>query len=134
MGKGVHSSIKTFYFGLLCTVFTMIYIAFDGVEMYRLDKIGTNEYPINRDQLFASIIIGMFSWANQESLSLCLIIVKQGTASAFNNIALIVSFLVDTLYFGRTVLPNDIVGTSLIIIFSIAQCLLSDMATKKETL
>ena len=120
MGKGVHSSIKTFYFGVLCTVLTMIYIAFDGIEMYRLDKIGTDEYPINRDQFIWSLIIGFFSWGNQESLSLCLIIVKQGTASAFNNIALIVSFMVDSFYFGGAVLLHDVAGTSLILIFSIA--------------
>lgn len=132
MGKGVHSSIKTFYFGLLCTIFTMVYILFDGIELYRLDKIGSAEYPISSDQLISSLLVGFFSWANQESLSLCLTIIKQGTASAFNNIALVVSFMVDTFYFGRTVLPQDIVGTSLIVIFSIAQCLISDKANKKE--
>lgn len=120
MGKGVHSSIKTFYFGLLCTVFTLIYIAFDGYEFYFFHKIGTDEYPIDRDQLLSSLIVGFFSWANQESLSLCLTVIKQGTASAFNNIALVVSFLVDTFYFERHVLPHDIVGTSMICCFSIA--------------
>lgn len=104
MGKGVHSSIKTFYFGLLCSVFTLIYIAFDGYEMYMFHKIGTDEYPIDRDQLLASLAVGFFSWANQESLSLCLTVVKQGTASAFNNIALVVSFMVDIFYFHRAVM------------------------------
>lgn len=132
MGKGVHSSIKTYYFGGLCTFFTMIYIAYDGIEMYHFHKIGTDAYPINRDQLLSCFAIGFFSWANQESLSLCLTVVKQGVATTFNNIALIVSFFVDTFYFGRMVLPQDILGTSLIVLFSIAQCLLSDKATKKE--
>lgn len=105
MGKGVHSSIKTYYFGGLCTFFTMIYIAFDGIEMYHFHKIGTDAYPIKGDQLLSCFMIGFFSWANQESLSLCLTVVKQGVATTFNNIALIVSFFVDTFYFGRMVLP-----------------------------
>jgi len=46
-------------------------------------------------------------------------VIKQGTSAAFNNIALIVSFGVDALYFERPVLPTDIVGVSMIIVFSL---------------
>ena len=70
--------------------------------------------------------VGFFSWANQEALSLSLTVVKQGTASAFNNLALIVSFLVDSLYFKRHIFIHDIVGASLIIIFAIYQSLLAN--------
>ena len=132
MGKGVHSSIKTFYFGVCCVLFTLAYIAYDGPEFFYFHLIGTDDYPINLEQLLASLAVGFFSWANQESLSLCLTIVKQGTASAFNNIALIVAFRVDAFYFQRHVFTLDIVGTSMIIVFGISQCLLSDSATKKE--
>ena len=70
--------------------------------------------------------VGFFSWANQESLSLSLTVVKQGTASAFNNIALIVSFLVDATYFKRKIFIQDALGASLIIIFAITQSLLAN--------
>ena len=69
--------------------------------------------------MIASVCVGFFSWANQESLSLSLTIVKQGTASAFNNIALIVSFLIDALYFNRHVFANDVIGTVIIGMFAV---------------
>ena len=59
--------------------------------------------------------------------------VKQGTASAFNNVALIVSFATDAWFFERGVLTQDLAGTSMIIAFSVAQCLLADRYAKKET-
>jgi len=34
MGKRVHTSIKTFYFGLLCSVFTLVYIAIDDPKFF----------------------------------------------------------------------------------------------------
>lgn len=132
MGSGVHSSIKTFYFGLLCTLCTLGYLAVMNPEFYHVWKIGTPEYPLGVDQLLASLVVGFFSWANQESLSLSLTIVKQGTASAFNNVALVVSFMTDAFYFGRTVLPTDIVGTSMIIFFSVLMCLSSNTSAKQE--
>lgn len=72
------------------------------------------------------MIVGFFSWANQESLSLSLTVVKQGTASAFNNLALIVSFMIDAFYFKRIVFVHDIFGASLIIIFAVAQSLVAN--------
>ena len=76
MGKGVHSAIKTFYFGWCCVLFTLAYIAYDAPEFFHFENIGTDEYPINLEQFLASLAVGFFSWANQESLSLCLTIVK----------------------------------------------------------
>lgn len=99
MGHGVHSSIKTFYFGALCSLGTFLYILIIEPESVFQAK----EFPINLAQFSASMAVGFFSWANQESLSLSLTVVKQGTASAFNNIALIVSFLVDATYFKRKI-------------------------------
>lgn len=57
---------------------------------------------------------------------------KQGTASAFNNVALIVSFITDAKFFEREVITQDIVGTSMIISFSIAQSILSNLYEAEE--
>ena len=97
MGHRVHSSIKTFYFGSLCSLGTFLYILI--IEPDSVFQV--KEFPITLPQLAASLAVGFFSWANQESLSLSLTVVKQGTTSAFNNIALIVSFIVDATYFKR---------------------------------
>lgn len=77
------------------------------------------------------MIVGFFSWLNQESLSLSLTIVKQGTASAFNNLALIVSFLIDALYFHRKVFIHDYVGAGLILFFAVVQSLLANAAARE---
>ena len=50
----------------------------------------------------------------------------------FNNIALVVSFLVDALYFGRAVYLPDIAGSSLIVLFSALQGYLANLAVEKE--
>jgi len=34
MGKGVHTSIKTFYFGMLCSAFTIVYILIDDPKFF----------------------------------------------------------------------------------------------------
>lgn len=116
MGHGIHSSIKTYYFGALCSFFTLTYIiATEGREW-----ISTKKFPMTLDQLLASLAVGFFSWANQEALSLSLTIVKQGTTSAFNNIALLVSFSVDALYFHRRIFLNDIAGAAMIGLFAVA--------------
>lgn len=122
MGHGVHSSIKTFYFGALCSLGTFLYILI--VELDHM--IEKKEFPITLAQFSASMVVGFFSWANQESLSLSLTVVKQGTASAFNNLALIVSFLVDALYFKRRIFIHDIIGASLILTFAVVQSLLAN--------
>jgi len=122
MGHGVHSSIKTFYFGALCSLGTFLYIL--AVESENVFQ--KKEFPITWSQFTASMIVGFFSWANQESLSLSLTVVKQGTASAFNNLALIVSLMVDAFYFKRKIFIHDIFGVSLIIIFAVTQSLLAN--------
>lgn len=94
--------------------------------------MGTPEYPLSAQGFGACLIIGFFSWLNQESLSLALTAVKQGTASAFNNLALIVSFITDTKFFERELITQDIIGTSMIISFSIAQSILSNLYEAEE--
>ena len=85
------------------------------------------------DQFCASMIIGFFSWASQESLSLALISVKSGTTACFYNISLIIAFVLDVVYFKRMVLWTDIVGATMIMVFTIAQGLLSnEESIKKE--
>lgn len=45
---------------------------------------------------------------------------------------MIVSFLIDALYFKRSVFWHDIVGASIILIFAVSQCLLADAAAEEE--
>ena len=128
MGHGLHSSIKTFYFGAMCSLGTLAYIMVVEHDQWFTKKA----FPLNWQQFTGSMIVGFFSWANQESLSLSLTVVKQGTASAFNNMSLIISLAVDTLYFHRRVFTHDLVGAGMIIVFAVTQCLLANAAAQKE--
>ena len=58
--------------------------------------------------------------------------VKSGTTACFYNISLIIAFIVDVAYFKRIAIWSDIMGASLIMIFTIAQGLLSNEESKEE--
>ena len=132
MGNQIHSAIKTYYFGLLCTSLSLVYATYMDPTILKLWLIGTPYYPISLAQFTASLGVGFFSWANQECLSLCLTVVKQGTSSAFNIIALLVSLATDSLYFGRFLSIHDIIGSGLIIIFTIIQSIIANKAGEEN--
>ena len=46
MGANVHSSIKTFYFGALHSLLTMIWIAFMGPSMFCFWEVGKSTYTL----------------------------------------------------------------------------------------
>lgn len=64
MGANVHSSIKTFYFGALHTILTLIWISFAGPSVFCFWNIGQDSYPLSRSQFMASSGVGFFSWLN----------------------------------------------------------------------
>ena len=64
MGNDVHSSIKTFYYGFVCSTFTLVYIIVQEPALFKVWKMGTDEYPLSGEGFVACIIIGFFSWLN----------------------------------------------------------------------
>ena len=78
------------------------------------------------------MLVGLFSWAAQESLSLALTTVKSGTTSGFYNIALVAAFMVDVVLFQRQIFNADMVGSGLIFICTITQGLLSNNENKRK--
>jgi len=120
MGANVHQSIKTFYYGALQSILTLCWIAVAGPGLFAFWKMGTDSYPLSWTQFLASTGVGFFSWLNQESLSICLTVINLGTASSFNNLALLVSLSVDFGYLHREVFTSDLAGVVLIITFSVA--------------
>ena len=101
LGNMVHSSVKTFWFGVFSTVVTIIYLMFEDPQLFLFWNMGQPQYSINSDQFFGAFIIGFFSWAGQESLSLALTKVKNGSTAAFISIGLVIAFFTDVLYFER---------------------------------
>jgi len=69
----------------------------------------------------------VFSWACLESKSLALTTVKSGTVTCFTNLSLVVSFATDVIWFKRTVVWTDIVGGTLLIVFTSANGILSNI-------
>lgn len=64
MGNDVHSSIKTFYYGFVCSIFTLVYIIVQEPALFKVWKMGTDEYPLSGEGFVACLIIGFFSWLN----------------------------------------------------------------------
>lgn len=66
--------------------------------------------------LIWNIIIGVFSYVAQDTMSIALISVKSGTVAGFYNLGLVISFLTDAFYFGRQMVWSDYAGTIIIIV------------------
>jgi len=47
MGNQIHSAIKTYYFGLLCTGLSLVYATYMDPTILKLWLIGTKHYPIS---------------------------------------------------------------------------------------
>lgn len=122
----VHSSWKTFTLGWLCSVCAGIYILFKEPKFYYGWIVGDSS--ITWAQIIYSIINGFFAWACLESKSLALSTVKSGTVTCFTNLSLVVSFIVDVTAYERSILWTDIVGGLLLIVFTSANGLFSNMS------
>lgn len=132
IGDNIHSSLKNYYFGLLSTLAALIACSVTAPNFFKPWLIGTPEYPLNKYQFYSSLIVGFFGWTSQESLSLALGSIKSGTTAAFQNVAIIMSFLIDVLYFQRTILITDYVGAAMIIVFTTYQGYLSNAKDSKQ--
>lgn len=128
----IHNSIKTFYFGGLHAILTAMYIAFAGPEFFCFWNAGKVGYPLSLNQFLAASVVGVFSWINQESLGQSLVVIKQGTLSTFNNLALVVSLTADYFVLHYDIYPIDMLGSCMIIGFNITVCLLSTHFEQKR--
>jgi len=133
IGHGVHSSVKTFYFGVLSSSLTAIFMVFYQPSIYLLWNFGKADYPMTIPQFWGCMMVGLFSWMAQESLSLALTTVKSGTTSGFYNIALVAAFAVDVIQFKREIFMADMVGSGLIFICTITQGLLANNDNKRKS-
>ena len=64
IGGQVHSSIKTYYYAVLQLICALVFVAIMDQSVYQVWNIGAAHYPINREQLLASLAVGFFAWAN----------------------------------------------------------------------
>lgn len=99
MGSMVHSSVKTFYFGVMSTFMTGLFFLFYEPAVFSWYEYEKGTYHFEINQVYGGIIIGLFAYSAQETLSLALCTVKSGAVAAFFNVGLIFSLLVDITYF-----------------------------------
>ena len=117
----VHSSWKTFTLGFLSSILSAVYLLIYDSKFF----IG--ESNMTWEHVGWSLVIGVFSWACLESKSLALTTVKSGTVTCFTNLSLVVSFATDVIWFKRAVVWTDIVGGILLIVFTSANGILSNI-------
>ena len=118
LGGNIHVSLKTFYFGVISSTVTAMYCLYADPSIFYFWRIGTSNYIMSKHEFLGSLAVGFFSWSSQESMSIALGIVKSGTVSAFYNVALVMAFMTDVLYFKREIFTTDIIGACMIIIFT----------------
>ena len=133
IGDNVHSSLKNYYFGILSTLTCLTGLVFSSPNFFKPWLIGTVAYPLNQAQLIAATIVGLFGFASQETLTLALGSIKSGTVAAFQNIAIVLGFLIDILYFKRQILRTDIIGAGMIVLFTTLQGYFSNKNDGKKT-
>lgn len=64
MGNMVHSSVKTFYFGALSSIFTIVFFIFYNPAYLMLwSSTENDDYIFKADELFAGVIIGFCAWS-----------------------------------------------------------------------
>lgn len=63
LGNMVHSSLKTYWFGVLSTVVTAVYLLIVEPQFFAIWNAGEPEYPMTGPQFLGAFIIGFFSWA-----------------------------------------------------------------------
>lgn len=127
LGGNIHVSLKTFYFGVISSTVTALYCIYADPQIFYFWRIATNNYSMTRNEFLGSLAVGFFSWSSQESMSIALGIVKSGTVSAFYNVALVMAFMTDVLYFKREIFTTDVIGACMIIIFTTLQGIISNM-------
>ena len=128
LGNMVHSSVKTFYFGALSSILTIIFFIFYNPAYLLLwTSTDNDDYTVKGDELLSGVIIGFFAWAAQESMSLALSTVKAGTLTAFFSLGLICSWLVDFIYLERQAFWTDYVGSFLILVCIFLQAWMSSI-------
>jgi hypothetical protein len=126
LGNAVHSSVKTLWFGIFSSALVLVFFIFYEPSIFAFWLIGSDSYPLGGNSFLGCLIIGFFSWASQESLSLALTTVKTGTTAVFFNVGLIIAFSTDVLYFDRSQFWTDYLGIAAIIICTSIQGWLSN--------
>ena len=71
---------------------------------------------------YAYLIIGLFTYASEDSMAMALGAVKSGTVVGFLNLALVIVFMTYMIFFGKVFLWSDYTGASIIMICLILQC------------
>lgn len=132
LGNAVHSSVKTLWFGVFSTTLVLVFLIFYEPMFYAIWLIGSDSYPLGGSAFLGCLIIGFFSWASQESLSLALTTVKSGTTAVFFNIGLIIAFLTDVMYFDRSQFWTDYLGIFAIIVCTSIQGWLSNEEKERQ--
>lgn len=130
----MYPSLKTYYFGVFSTLISLLVCAYVDPQLFALWKIGTPEYPLHLDSFLGCLVIGIFSWTSQDSMTLALEYAKSGTVAGFYNVAMILSFLTDSFYFHREIICSDYIGGVIIIISTSLQGYISNQDNKEEQL
>lgn len=99
MSGNMYPSLKTYYFGVMSTFASIIVCLIVDPGLFAFWNIGTPAYPLTRESFIGCLTIGFFSWTSQDTMTLALDHVKSGTVAGFYNVAMILSFLTDSLYF-----------------------------------
>lgn len=132
IGDNVHTSVKNYYFGLTGSIFTLALNLYLDPGFFAIWRLGQPTYSMTPDQFWVILIVGILGWLSQETLAQGLSTVKSGTMAAFQNIAIIMGFLIDIFYYKRQICWNEYLGSGIIIFFTCMQSYYSHLDNYKE--
>lgn len=110
------TSLQVYYYGQLTTYIQIITCLFISPDLFAFWRIGSGEYPMSLAQFGWYVSIGISCYGYFLFAPIALQNVKAGTFVPFTNIAIIMSFFFEILYFGRVMFYTDYLGASMIIL------------------
>ena len=123
MDCSVHTSMKTYYYGLFSTLAALIICFIKSPQIFNLGLIDSSTYPIKLSSFYTYLIIGLFTYATEDSMAMALGAVKSAIVVGFLNLALVIVLVTYMHFFGKVFLWSDYTGASIVIICLILQCI-----------
>lgn len=122
----VPSSMQVYYYGLITTCLMCLASFYISPDLYAFWNLFSKEYTMSLAQFAWYCSLGLFCWLYTWLATMALQHVKSSVFVPFTNVAIVMSFIFDIFYFGRTMFWSDYAGAGLIIFGTVAQSKLAE--------
>ena len=113
--KSIHFSLLMFWFSVIGMLILLTYISCNAIYSGTIPQL----FTYNFDQLYNLVLTGIFSALNLTCLTIAYQNDKSATVSLLAYIALVYSFLADTMIFNHNFVELELIGAMIITGFNL---------------